>query len=153
MNVEAWTGNIISYVSGYLVTAILRATKLPTNSPDTATQISPYQCTDQSLTHIVTQDNKGIDPGEIHLKLEHKKQQKSLEGFMVNFRQLLLELYRNTLRNIISVITVHCYIRSRTFLWGYTPDFCRLCQEEEELENFKHIIGHCPRLCNLSLRC
>ena len=66
---------------------------------------------------------------------------------------LLLGLDKGTLRTVIGILTGHCHIRSRTFLWERgTPDFCRLCEEEDETETVEHIICHCPRLCNLRVR-
>ncbi|KNC24727.1 hypothetical protein FF38_05433 [Lucilia cuprina] len=35
---------------------------------------------------------------------------------------------------------------------GNTQDFCRLCEDEEELETVEHILCHCPRLQSLRLK-
>lgn len=57
------------------------------------------------------------------------------------------------LRAIVMAKTVHCYIRSQTFLWkGDTTDFCGLSEKEKELKTVEYIIRHCPSLSNLNLR-
>ncbi|XP_037826889.1 uncharacterized protein LOC119614856 [Lucilia sericata] len=67
--------------------------------------------------------------------------------------RMLLGLDRKSTRILVGVITGHCSIGAfRGNGVGNTQDFCRLCEDEEELETVEHILCHCPRLQSLRLK-
>ncbi|KAI8119285.1 hypothetical protein CVS40_9192 [Lucilia cuprina] len=67
--------------------------------------------------------------------------------------RMLLGLDRKSARILVGVITGHCSIEAFGGNGvGNSQDFCRLCEDEEELETVEHILCHCPRLQSLRLK-
>ena len=65
--------------------------------------------------------------------------------------KVLFGLDREGLRTLTGFLTGHCAVRAFTSRWDRDiPDFCRLCEDVEELETVEHIMCHCPRLQGLT---
>ncbi|XP_073821296.1 uncharacterized protein [Musca autumnalis] len=58
----------------------------------------------------------------------------------------LLSLKKVELRLTVGLITGHCNIRAMSYKWGRTEgaDYCRLCEDKEELETIEHLLCRCP---------
>ncbi|XP_073841439.1 uncharacterized protein [Musca autumnalis] len=66
----------------------------------------------------------------------------------------LFLLKKVELRLTVGLITGHCNIRAMSYKWGRTEgaDYCRLCEDEEELETIEHLLCRCPMLTSKRLR-
>ncbi|XP_055857796.1 uncharacterized protein LOC129920526 [Episyrphus balteatus] len=65
----------------------------------------------------------------------------------------ILSLSKKNIRILIGVLTGHCAIGTMAIRMGvFSPDFCRSCQDEEEIESIKHLLCDCPNLQTNRLR-
>ncbi|XP_055856174.1 uncharacterized protein LOC129919340 [Episyrphus balteatus] len=65
----------------------------------------------------------------------------------------LLSLSKKNIRVLIGVLTGHCAIGTMAIRMGvFAPDFCRSCQDVEEIESIKHLLCECPNLQTNRLR-
>ena len=59
----------------------------------------------------------------------------------------LLDHNKREIKIVVGIITGHCKVRSLTSKWDSSgEDYCRLCEDEEEVETIEHILCKCPSL-------
>ncbi|XP_058982786.1 uncharacterized protein LOC131804232 isoform X1 [Musca domestica] len=65
----------------------------------------------------------------------------------------LMSLSKPDLILVVGIITGHCKVRAMTSKWDSDGiDYCRICQDEEEIETIEHLLCHCPALINVRHR-
>ncbi|XP_058987393.1 uncharacterized protein LOC131806753 [Musca domestica] len=98
----------------------------------------------------------------VHKHYHEKTQQKWLDetGCTISKRiwpvlsekrtRSLMSLSKPDLKLVVGIITGHCKVRAMTSKWDSDDiDYCRICQDEEEIETIEHLLCHCPALINV----